>query len=552
MEQRKDGYDYSLFREGIENLPGVLSKMGFKTLREGQDRVISTILSGRDTICILPTGTGKTACFTIPTLCHNWRTLVFSPLVALMRDQVQSLWEKGIAAGQISGLQTDSENRSIIREWVAGRLAFLYVAPERLRNAQFVEAMQAVKPDMVVLDEAHTLSQWADNFRAAYCEVGTFISEHQPRVVSCFTATCPKSVEADIRRVLGIPGATLEMYYPRRSNLKLTSRQYQGPGELARTISKVEGSVSVYCSTIKNVEELAAHLSQRLGSVTYYHGQLGSAEKRANQDDFMSGRAKVVVATNAFGMGIDKADIRAVIHRDMPGSIEALAQEIGRAGRDGEPSFCLAYYDDKSVSTQRYFVDIGNPPQRMVELIYKTIEECADSTGTVKMTQSLLAKKAGINAQYMGAIMSVLVGQGAVTASRLAGNTAQIRFPDNMDNICEKAKTLHTYAMEGGIVVLNGYYEVDTDWLAERCGVVPTTVRKWLRDLDAKGVLDYVPPYRGSVIQIAKGISQVDFKRLQTKAAADYQKLEAVIGYFSCPDVDKHAYIESFFDVEGR
>ena len=206
----------SLIR-GSSRLPWVLENvMGYPSLRAGQEAPITNIMGQRDTICILPTGTGKTAVFVIPTLCLDWKTLVFSPLVALMRDQVQSLQRMGIRAGQMSGMQNDAENAMAAQQWMAGELQMFYVAPERLRNELFQQAMKAVKPNMVVLDEAHTLSQWSDNFRPDYCKVGDFIVAYNPDVVTAFTATAPDEAIADIRRVLGLQEAQKIVHYPIR------------------------------------------------------------------------------------------------------------------------------------------------------------------------------------------------------------------------------------------------------------------------------------------------------------------------------------------------
>ena len=305
---RTAGVNQETLMRGYMQLPTALKQMGFSSLREGQEKPIINILGQRDTLCILPTSTGKTAVFVIPTLCLGWKTLVFSPLVALMRDQVQGLQRMGIRAAQMSGMQTEAENAVAARQWMTGEVQLFYVAPERLSNKLFQEAMRNVKPDMVVMDEAHTLSQWADTFRSAYMKAGDFISEHNPKVVAAFTATCPPEVEGDIRRVLGMKEATRLLYYPTRENLKLTSRDFVDVSGIVQDINAVNGPTIVYCGTIEKVEMIGELLSVALPKqVAIFHGELPDGTKRTNQDMFMQGYAQVMVATNAFGMGVDKA-----------------------------------------------------------------------------------------------------------------------------------------------------------------------------------------------------------------------------------------------------
>ena len=556
---RNNKEDISLFTKGVSRLPAVLDQLGYSGLREGQGDVIKTILKGEDILCILPTGLGKTACFTIPTLCHNWKTIVFSPLLALMQDQVQALWRNNIKAGQINSMQTPTENASVLKAWVAGELNMLYVAPERLENELFISAVTRVPPNMVVLDEAHTLSQWSDNFRPSYCKVGGFINTYNPTVVACFTATCPNSVEVDIRRVLGLESAKVLTYYPRRTNLKLASLPYNGVQSIAEVLRKVDGSAIVYCSAIKRVEQVAYELDSYLPErgVTYYHGKLPKDIKKVNQDDFMQGRIDIMVATNAFGMGIDKADIRAVIHRDIPGSIEALAQELGRAGRDGKDSICVSFFDSKSVSTQEFFLDIGNPTEDVVRRVYTTLKNSVDTNNTVRMTQRDISKVSGVKVDYINATMAALKGSGVVETEKDPRNNIKVRLSTpveegELDESNPKLRQFKDAILEGGIPVLNGYMEVDMLWLTDKLGIAESTVKKKLREWDAQELLDYIPRYRGAVIRILGSVEAVDFSRLATKARDERKKLDTLLGYYRCNDATKHEYIEEVFDVGER
>ena len=490
---------------------------------------------------------GKTAIFVIPTLCLEWRTLVVSPLVSLMRDQLKGLQRQGVASGQMSGMQSEGENAMAIRQWAAGNLSLLYIAPERLGNEQFKQAISAVPPDMVVVDEAHVVSQWSDNFRPSYKAIGDFIVQHNPRVVAAFTATAPQEVERDIREVLGLKAAQKFLYYPRRSNLKLSSREYTGDADIAKLVQEIDGPTIIYCCTRKKTEELAAKLSGLLPfQCSFFHGDLPDAQKRQNQDSFMENESLVMCATNAFGMGVDKPDIRGVIHRDHPGSIEALSQEIGRSGRDGKDALCVTLRAEDSTATQRRFIELGHPEADEIRAVYSVYRDSVDAKGLVSLTGIEVGKKSGIWKEKVDACVSILTGSRVLERVQAHEKIARVQFVGNSED--PRFKKYKADITRLGLEQ-NRFWNFDLNTFVDRIGLGYPTVTGWLKDWDKQGLIKYIAPFRGATRKVIGDLSLVDFDRLKVKAAEAHRKLREVLSYFSVPDEQKHAFFEKYFEV---
>ena len=342
-------------------------RFGFDAFRAGQGELVDAILSGRDVVGVMPTGAGKSICYQVPALALPGLTLVVSPLVSLMNDQVSALVNAGIPAAFLNSQLGPREREEVMWRAEQGEFKLLYVAPERLGDPDFAAFATAASIPLVAVDEAHCVSQWGQDFRPSYLRIAEFIATLRQRpTVAAFTATATPRVAADIARLLDLRDPLAVTTGFDRPNLRFEVEQLSDRRKLARVLEVTRQHAGesgiIYCSTRKQVEAVHEHLVKEGVPATRYHAGLGNAERDRNQRAFVNDDAPVIVATNAFGMGIDKSNVRYVLHHNMPGSLEAYYQEAGRAGRDGEPSLCLLLWNDSDIATARFFIeqDSGN------------------------------------------------------------------------------------------------------------------------------------------------------------------------------------------------
>ena len=343
---------------------------GHDSFREGQDRITDSLLGGSDVLGIMPTGAGKSICYQVPALMFDGITIVVSPLISLMKDQVSALVQSGVAAAYINSSLTHAQYLKVLQNTESGKYKIIYVAPERLCAPAFLGICRNLNISMVAVDEAHCVSQWGQDFRPSYLKIPDFIDALNSRpVVGAFTATATGAVRDDIKTLLRLVSPLVVTTGFDRPNLFFSVMQPKNKSiELMKLIKERKNeSGIVYCSTRKAVEEVCELLQKNGFAATRYHAGLDENERRRNQDDFVYDRATIMVATNAFGMGIDKSNVSFVIHYNMPKNMESYYQEAGRAGRDGRSADCILLYSAKDVRTNQFLINNSEPNPDLTE-----------------------------------------------------------------------------------------------------------------------------------------------------------------------------------------
>ncbi len=463
---------------------------GFDELRSGQEEVVDILMSGRPALAIFPTGGGKSLCYQLPALMLEGTALVVSPLLALMKDQVDGLVSKDVAAARLDSTLTTDEYREVVGRLLCGELKLLYVSPEKLGNAEFRKLLKGVKLSLIAVDEAHCISEWGHNFRPDYLKLGKICKQLKVPRILALTATATPKVEADIRKRFGIRKDDAVKLSFHRENLDLRITPCT-PDErkalLLKRLGKWGKPTVVYVTRQETAEEVATFLAKNGFAARAYHAGLRSDLRREIQEQFMDGEVEIVVATIAFGMGVDKADIRTVIHYNLPKSLEGYTQEIGRAGRDGKPAVCewLACSDDLTVLENFIFSD--TPSERAVRNLLERVLKIGDE---FDVSLYELATSCDIRQTVVSTVLADLEMDGSLESRGSFFDSYRIKLLQPISRVLAGRAAKEKKLLEGVFSCLDAEWKWLTVKIAEtadRIELPKEKLRNMIAELEAGG-----------------------------------------------------------------
>ncbi len=526
---------------------------GYESFRPGQEKAIDNILQHKNTVVVLPTGGGKSLVYQLPALILEGVTIVISPLIALMKDQVDSLERVGIPATFINSSISPAETEKRLAQIKNGYFKIVYIAPERFYNQVFIQELKNIKVSLFAIDEAHCISQWGHDFRPSYIRLKEAIKFVGSPVVVALTATATPEVRDDIVKQLDLKDSDLVITGFARPNLQFAvmpaanGQKIESILNLLTTNSEL-GSGIIYVGTRAKADEIVEVLVDNDIKAVSYHAGMDTESRDWVQEKFMKSEAQVVVATNAFGLGIDKKDIRFVIHHDLPGTIEAYYQEAGRAGRDGKPSFCLLFYHAQDRYLREFFIKGDNPDPNIIIEIYDFLLRRAglevDSGASILITYAEIAQNLSDSVPEMaiGTALKILEKEGYLSRPNEKTSNSFLKAKKDWSEVAaslgRRAKSQIEIVDKLGEKYhqdLTKGWEFNPEEVAIVLKVKKDSLLRAIKKLAEKDLVEYRPPFRGTEIKILKVVEpedlNLDFKALRLKADRAYEKLNEMENY---------------------